>query len=187
MAAMAIEDGGLIGHVTLSVPIVFASESLFFAGIAAAVGAYHYHHGERSSRDRVLTVATGSVAAACFVAATIVPLFIGPGSLSRPSSSARLSFLAPVEGARIAGDPATIHVRLQLVGGTIVPFTSVHLVPNEGHVHLYLDGRLALMTGLEGDIRASPGTHALTAEFVAVDHGPFRPRVTASVTFSVHT
>ena len=183
---MAIQVGGLIGHVTLSGPIVFASESLFFVGIGSGIGAYHFHHRGRRTRDRVLTVAAGSVAAVCFVAATILPLFIGPGSLSRPSSSARLAFLTPVDGTGIAGDPAVIHVRLQLVGGTIVPFTSVRLVPDEGHVHLYLDGRLALMSGLEGDVRASPGTHTLIAEFVAVDHGPFRPRVTASVTFSVH-
>jgi hypothetical protein len=29
----------------------------------------------------------------------------------------------------------------------------------------------------------SPGRHTLQAEFVAADHGPFDPRVTAAVTF----
>jgi hypothetical protein len=29
----------------------------------------------------------------------------------------------------------------------------------------------------------APGPHVLGAEFVAVDHGPFNPPVTASVTF----
>jgi hypothetical protein len=36
-------------------------------------------------------------------------------------------------------------------------------------------------TTIEGD----PGTHELKAEFVAVDHGPFNPPVTASVRFRV--
>ena len=31
----------------------------------------------------------------------------------------------------------------------------------------------------------SPGTYRLQAEFVAVDHGPFDPPVTASVMFKV--
>ena len=30
----------------------------------------------------------------------------------------------------------------------------------------------------------SPGHHTLEAEFVAADHGPFDPRVAASVTFT---
>jgi len=39
------------------------------------------------------------------------------------------------------------------------------------------------MTGLETRITAPPGVHTLEAEFVAVDHAPFQPRVRASVTF----
>ena len=183
MFVLAAQGRGLIGHVTFAGPVVFVSEGLFFAGIAAGIGAYHLHH---RGRPPVLTYAAGTVAIACFVVATILPVLIAPSLLSRPSSSARLTFLTPAEGADIGGDPADVHVRLGLVGGTIVPFTSLHLVPGEGHVHLYLDGRLIAMTGLESDVSVPPGTHTLTAEFVAVDHGPFRPRVTARVTFSVH-
>jgi hypothetical protein len=32
---------------------------------------------------------------------------------------------------------------------------------------------------------SDPGSHLLKAELVAVDHGPFSPPVTASVTFRV--
>jgi hypothetical protein len=36
------------------------------------------------------------------------------------------------------------------------------------------------------DIRGlSPGEHTLEAEFVAADHGPFDPRVTAQTTFTI--
>jgi hypothetical protein len=59
-------------------------------------------------------------------------------------------------------------------------------VPNEGHVHLILDGRLVSMTSsTDQTLPLSPGTYRLEAEFVAVDHGPFDPPVTASVTFRV--
>ena len=34
-------------------------------------------------------------------------------------------------------------------------------------------------------IDVSPGGHTLRTDFVATDHGPFRPPVTASVTFEV--
>jgi len=51
------------------------------------------------------------------------------------------------------------------------------LVPNEGHIHLYLDGSLMSMTtGLDAQIAASPGLHELRAEFVAVDRGRFASR-----------
>jgi len=71
--------------------------------------------------------------------------------------------------------------------GTVVSFTSLRLVPNDGHIHLYLDGSLISMTtGLDAQIAASPGLHELRAEFVALDHGPFQPQVVATVTFSVH-
>jgi hypothetical protein len=63
---------------------------------------------------------------------------------------------------------------------------SLRLVPNEGHIHLYLDGSLVSMTtALDAQVTASPGQHELRAEFVAVDHSPFQPRVLATVTFWV--
>ena len=73
-----------------------------------------------------------------------------------------------------------------LEGGQVVPFSSLRLEPNEGHIHLFLDGALVSMsTGLTADLLARPGTHRLVAEFVAVDHGSFDPPVTATTTFSV--
>jgi hypothetical protein len=78
-----------------------------------------------------------------------------------------------------------VQVALRLNGGRIIPLTSTTLVPNEGHIHVLLDDRLLSMSGLDANIIVLPGAHTLRAEFVASDHGPFRPPVTASVMFRV--
>ena len=78
-------------------------------------------------------------------------------------------------------------MRLDLTGGTITSVTSTTVTPDTGHIHLSLDGALVSMVGgvlqvvnLRG---VPPGTHTLTATFVAADHLPFDPPVTAEVTF----
>jgi hypothetical protein len=77
--------------------------------------------------------------------------------------------------------------RLRLTGGTVVPFTGTNLVPNQGHIHVYVDGQLVSMPtgGLAERLKVSPGRHEVRAEFVANDHGPFVPAVQASVRFTV--
>ena len=166
----------------------FVAIGLFFLGIGAAVGAYlssvHHHAAIR----RAGPVGFGLLAVLCLVLATAVPFLIhATPLLTRPTSSAHLQIVSPSSGEVIEGDPATISVELRLDGGTIVPITSLHLVPNEGHIHLYLDGSLLSMTGLDTQIIVLPGPHTLRAEFVAVDHGPFRPPVVATVTFRVRS
>ena len=58
---------------------------------------------------------------------------------------------------------------------------------DEGHVHIALDGAVVAMA--YGDAQTlkglTPGQHSLQVDFVAVDHVPFRNRVTAAVLFSV--
>ena len=105
---------------------------------------------------------------------------------TRPASSATLSIDAPKAGATAAGPQ--LEVVLSLPGGKIVDTSSTTLTSDTGHINLSLDGRLISMTyGLVQlvDISAlAPGPHTLQAEFVAADHGPFDPRVTATVTFT---
>ncbi len=127
------------------------------------------------------------LALSAFVAAFVVPPMLRPTIASvRPATDARLTIISPSSGQVFTGDPADVPVRLALTGGRIVPFTSSRLVPNEGHVHLLLDGQLLSMsTSTDQTIPLSPGTYRLEADFVAVDHGPFNPSVTASVTFRV--
>ena len=103
---------------------------------------------------------------------------------TRPSSSATIAFVSPTNGDVVKGDRAM--VKLSLDGAKIVPQTSTNIRPDEGHVHLLLDGSIVSMNyGLEDTIAVKPGQHVLRAEFVAADHRPFEPRVFTEVVFEV--
>jgi hypothetical protein len=178
---------GLLGHTGAPAAAVFAATALFLLAIGVSYGAYWLFTHPTDVRRKVLAIGLSVLAVACFGAATAFPLFMGASpSLSRPSTTAQLDFASPRSGDVIHGDPASVQVELQLIGGTVVPTTSLRLVPNEGHIHLYLDGSLVSMTsGLDATVTAPPGEHELVAEFVAVDHLPFQPRLQTTVTFSV--
>jgi hypothetical protein len=125
------------------------------------------------------------IAGSIVVPTRLFPRTITLASGPRPAATATLSIVRPADGATVTGDD--LEVVMQLPGGTIVTTTSTKLTPDTGHVHLSLDGRVVSMTyGLVQvlSVRSlAPGEHTLQAEFVAADHGPFQPRVTASVTF----
>jgi hypothetical protein len=80
-----------------------------------------------------------------------------------------------------------VQVRLALTGARIVKITSTNLRPDEGHVHLYLDGQIISMNYQLTNVipNVPPGQHVIRAEFVATDHAPFDPRVFAQVVFEV--
>jgi hypothetical protein len=160
---------------------------LFFMAFGASVGAFWLFTHPSDALRRAASISLGLVAFACFGVATTLPLFLGARpSLGRPSTAARLEIVSPQAGEVFRGDPASVVVALRLEGGTIVPTSSLRLVPNEGHIHMYLDGSLVSMaTGLDATVNASPGQHQLQVEFVAIDHAPFQPRVQAAVMFSV--
>jgi len=173
----------MLGHVGIPGPAPFIAMGLFFGGVGAAVGAYIFFSRRAGLARRAIGVGLGVVAVGCFGLATVLLLVIHDSPLlSRPSTRARLS---PRAGEVIHGDSAAVQVAIRLDGGRIVPVSSLHLIPDAGHIHLYLDGSLASMTGLDARITAPLGHHTLRAEFVAVDHGPFRPRVLSAVSFEV--
>ena len=106
-------------------------------------------------------------------------------STDRPSSTAKLAIVAPKVGEVVHGSSVDLRVRLR--GAKLVPATTTHLVPDEGHLHVILDDTLISMTqGLEQAIPdVPPGEHRITVEFVASDHFPFDPRVVSVVAFEV--
>jgi len=120
------------------------------------------------------------------VAGLVVPVALRPRPAAiRPASTATIAILNPTADQMVSGE--LLRVRMDLQGGRIVPTATTTLTPNTGHIHVSIDGHLVSMTyGLTQVVEVGsldPGPHTLTAEFVAADHGPFVPRVVASVTF----
>jgi hypothetical protein len=106
---------------------------------------------------------------------------------ARPSSTAKLSIESPTDGQKVPG--SSVDLKVSLEGARIVQTTSTKLTPDQGHLHVALDGNIVSMTfGLDQEIPGiTPGQHVLRVEFVATDHGPFDPRVFASVVFEATT
>ncbi|HEY3247819.1 MAG TPA: hypothetical protein VGK88_05975 [bacterium] len=108
------------------------------------------------------------------------PVPAGP----RPRSTAQLTILSPAPGEEFTGP--TVTVRLALAHGKITSLTSGPLRSDLGHIHLTVDGQLvSMLAGLEQTFSVGNGMHVLQAEFVAVDHFPFEPRVLTATTFRV--
>ena len=103
----------------------------------------------------------------------------------RTSSTAKLAIVAPKVGQVVHGSSVDLRVKLQ--DAKLVPATTTHIVPDEGHLHVILDDTLISMTeGLEQTIPdLAPGEHRIMVEFVASDHAPFDPRVVSVVAFEV--
>jgi hypothetical protein len=159
---------------------------LIAAGLSAFSGVSRLRGRAFPKIPRPAAFALIGVSGLLIVAAIIVPPKLRPTIAAvRPSSTARLEILAPRPGQVVTGQLMT--VRLDLIGGTITQTTSTNLTADTGHIHLTLDGSLVSMT--YGTVQRvvvanlAPGPHVLGAEFVAVDHGPFNPRVAARVTF----
>jgi hypothetical protein len=106
-------------------------------------------------------------------------------SAARPPSPAVVRILQPAAGSTLTG--TTVHVVIAVEGATIVQQTTTDIHPDQGHVHLFLDGSLIYMNyTLQQDVPVHPGNYELHAEFVASDHFPFNPRVLSTqVLFTV--
>jgi hypothetical protein len=106
------------------------------------------------------------------------------GPAARPSSTASITIVEPRPGETVTGDMVT--VRVDLEGARLVREVSTNLRPDEGHIHLRLDGEtITILGGLTETIPdVAPGQHVLEVEFVAADHGFFDPRVVQVVSFS---
>jgi hypothetical protein len=123
--------------------------------VAAAIALWLFLDPRRRSRmSKRLRWGLGAAAAVLVVGAVTVPAWGPQGSPSkdRPETTARLAIVAPVAGAVTGRD---VEVRLRLDGGTLVPqSSSIELVPDGGHIHTYLDGKLlSLVDGLYQEVK----------------------------------
>jgi hypothetical protein len=194
-------DGHLLAHAgaadeSLSVVLLFAALWVGWAGWSRLKGKGFPRLPSWAGPALLVAAAVLAISAAVVPRTLFPPTRPGQQAASslaragpRPASTARLELRRPVEGAvERGGDLAVV---LALDGGRIVETASTELAPDTGHVHLSLDGDVVSMTfGLVQvvDLRdVAPGEHTLLAEFVAADHAPFDPPVTATVRFRTET
>lgn len=144
----------------------------------------------QSGNRRILGHKRRGVAAGAFLVASVTLglAACGGGSstatTTRPHTNAQLLVVSPTPNAVTGPD---VPVQFQVAGATVSPPQQNNLAPNEGHIHVTLDGKLVSMAYKTSTqlIALSPGPHTLQAEFVANDHLPFANRVISVVLFTV--
>jgi hypothetical protein len=102
----------------------------------------------------------------------------------RPATTARIQILAPTPNQETGRD---VTVQVKLIGAREVPQVSGPIKPDEGHIHVSVDGAVVAMAYSDTQTLKdlTPGQHSVQVDFVAVDHLPFKNRVTAAVLFTV--
>ncbi len=128
-------------------------------------------------RTAALAVAVLLTAAGCGAPSTTK-------TITRPHTDAQLQIVAPTPN-EVTGP--NIDVRFAVEGATVSLPSKTKVVPNEGHIHVSIDGKLIVMAyGTSTEVHdLSPGLHTLQAQFVANDHLPFADPVNAAVIFTV--
>lgn len=179
--------GPTVAHAGGSSLDEFVSQAMLFAAIALGVAGWLAHGRAAWWRSWGFVGLGVAVAAGAFV----VPqryLRATPATVRPAAGSAMVDILSPADGAVVRGD--TLQAAVNLENMRLVE-TSRSARTGEGHVHIFVDGRLLSMAGGPSnpiDISAfRPGAHTLTFELVAADHGPFDPRVRDSITFTKET
>ena len=107
----------------------------------------------------------------------------------RAAAAARLTIITPASDTVVHA--RTVHVKVRLTGADTENPGTTQALP--GFIHLYLDSKIISIAPVASNnsvteqtiSRVKPGRHMLKAEFVGPNHLPFRPRVTAVVTFAV--
>jgi hypothetical protein len=152
-------------------------------GIAAVLGILLFRPWRRKSvRDR-LTAFTVPLLLAAIVTGGACASKSSP-STTRPTTPARIAIETPTAN-EVTGPNVTVKVRV--TGGEVVQRTTGKITPTEGHIHVMLEGKTIVMAyGTTEELKdLAPGPHTLQAEFVAVDHAPFKNRPVAAVLFTV--
>ena len=135
--------------------------------------------GHRAARAAVLVPLLLLTLAACGKDTSATPK-----APTRPTTDARIQILQPTPNQETGPD---VTVQVKLYGAKEVPQSGPPIKPDEGHIHVSLDGNIVAMA--YGDTQSlkglQPGQHSVQVDFVAADHIPFQNRVTAGVLFTV--
>jgi methionine-rich copper-binding protein CopC len=117
--------------------------------------------------------------------ASAAPTSTAAVAAERPSSPAKLTIEEPRQGQTVK--QARPELVLNLDGAKVVNQTTTRVQGDEGHIHLYVDGKLVTMNyGLRQRLpQLPPGQHVVQVEFVAADHAPFDPRILTQSAFQV--
>jgi hypothetical protein len=151
------------------------------------------HLSHRPPTHRLRAAALAAVVAALAVTAcsggddggSAAPTTTAAAVADRPSSPAKLVIETPRQGQTVNQDRPELVLALD--GGKVVNQTTTRVQGDEGHIHLYVDGKLVTMNyGLRQRLpKLPPGQHVVQVEFVAADHAPFDPRVLTQAAFQV--
>ncbi|MGH9222524.1 MAG: hypothetical protein ACRD2W_01700 [Acidimicrobiales bacterium] len=177
----AFAHGGHGGHCN-------AGESITSLGIGTFLGLMLFRPWRKSDMNGTAKATRWLIPG---VVASLVTLGACGGdsgsSRPRPQTAARLEITQPTPNQNVA---PTFTLTLNLLGAKVVDAdkTTGPLRPDEGHIHVTLDGKLVSMTyGTSQEMKdIAPGPHNLQAEFVATDHAPFANRVIVAVAFNVN-
>jgi Family of unknown function (DUF6130) len=107
-----------------------------------------------------------------------------PTASARPFTPARIQITSPTPNAVTGRD---VNVQVDLIGAHEVQPSAGTIRPDEGHIHVSVDGSVVAMAySTTQELKGlTPGSHFVQVEFVAIDHLPFRNRVIAAMLFTV--
>lgn len=99
------------------------------------------------------------------------------------SSPAVVRIVEPTWGAKV---PQRFDVAVQLDNGVLVPMDRTSGSPEEGHLHLFANGRaVGMYSEARFPVELAPGRYVLQVEFTGVDHLSFSPPVADTVEVEV--
>ncbi|HVW30983.1 MAG TPA: hypothetical protein VHL53_00465, partial [Acidimicrobiia bacterium] len=89
----------------------------------------------------------------------------GSSQAARPTTPARIQILEPTPNQETGPD---VTVKLNLIGARIVPQSTGPIRPDEGHIHVSLDGQVVNMTYTDVQTLTglTPGQHSVQVDFV---------------------
>lgn len=122
-----------------------------------------------------------------FLSLLLILLLSGCGTYGAPAggeAAGSFEITSPAAGASVEGPSVTLQVE---VANLLLQTPGGGNQPNQGHLHLYLDGGSDYDVVYEAThaLALAPGEHTLRVELRNNDHSPLSPPVAQEVSFTV--